>query len=97
MSSHTETIESTAMLDEVLSGALRLWEVAGAVEAGEDGWLVTVGEAAFRVVPRPPHGWRVLRGADVVGEHAGVPGLLRQLRDELAPHARRGRLIMGAQ
>jgi hypothetical protein len=29
--------------------------------------------------------------------HAGVPGLLRHLRDELAPQANRGRLIIGVQ
>ena len=32
-----------------------------------------------------------------IGVHAGVPGLLRQLREELAPDAQRGRLIIGAQ
>lgn len=85
------------MLRDVLSGALRLWDVAGTVEVDEDGLLVRVGEAALRVTPRVPHGWLVVRGTETVGEHAGVPGLLRHLRDELAPHARRGRLIIGAQ
>lgn len=97
MSSHTEAIESSPMLGDVLSGALRLWDVAGAVEAHEGGWLVSVGRAALRIVPRAPHGWCVLRGAEVLGEHAGVPGLLRQLRDELAPDAKRGRLIIGSR
>ena len=85
------------MLRDVLSGALRLWEVAGTVEADADGLIVAVGGAALRIVSRSPHGWLVLRGADTVGVHAGVPGLLRQLRDELAPQANRGRLIIGAQ
>ena len=85
------------MLRNVLSGALRLWNVAGTVEADEDGLIVTVGEAALRIVPRAPHGWRVVRGAETLGAHAGVPGLLRQLREELAPHAGRGRLIIGEQ
>ena len=85
------------MLRDVLSGALRLWEVAGTVEADADGLIVAVGGAALRIVSRSPHGWLVLRGADTVGVHAGVPGLLRHLRDELAPQANRGRLIIGAQ
>ena len=85
------------MLQDVLSGALRLWDVAGTVERDEDGLVVTVGEAALRIVPRAPHGWLVLRGAETLGVHAGVPGLLRQVRDELAPEASRGRLIIGAQ
>ena len=85
------------MLRDVLSGALRLWNVVGTVEADDGGLIVAVGGAALRIVPRAPHGWLVVRGAETVGVHAGVPGLLRQLREELAPHAQRGRLIIGAQ
>lgn len=85
------------MLRDVLSGALRLWDVAGTVEADADGLIVTAGEAALRIVPRAPHGWLVVRGTETLGVHAGVPGLLRQLREELAPQAPRGRLIIGAQ
>lgn len=85
------------MLRDVLSGALRLWDVTGTVEADAHGWIVAVDGAALRVVPRPPHGWLVLRGADTLGAHAGLAGLLRQLREELAPQARRGRLILGGQ
>jgi hypothetical protein len=48
-------------------------------------------------VPRAPHGWLVIRGAETLGAHAGLPGLLRQLREELAPHAKAGRLIIGVQ
>jgi hypothetical protein len=95
MSSHTEAIESPAMLRDVLSGALRLWNVAGTVEADADGFIVTAGEAALRVVRRSPHGWRVIQAGETLGEHAGVPGLLRHLREELAPHLKRGRLIIG--
>ena len=97
MSSHTETIESRPMLADVLSGALSLWDVAGTVEADEDGLIVAVDGATLRIVKRTPHGWLVVRGAETLGVHAGVPGLLRQLREELAPDARRGRLITGAQ
>ena len=85
------------MLRDVLSGALRLWDVAGTVEPDADGLIVTIGGAALRIVPRAPHGWLIVRGAETLGVHAGVPGLLRQLRDELAPHVKVGRLIIGAQ
>jgi len=85
------------MLRDVLSGALRLWDVEGTVAPDADGLIVTVAEAALRIVPRTPHGWLVMRGAETLGVHAGVPGLLRHLREELAPHARRGRLIIGAR
>src|SRR5262245_36501799 len=88
---------SPARMASVLSGALRLWDVAGTVERDAGGLIVAVQGATLRIVPRAPHGWLVLRGTETLGVHAGVPGLLRQLRDELAPHARRGRLIIGAQ
>ena len=88
------------MLRDVLSGALRLWNVAGTVEPDAEyedaGLIVTVGGATLRVVARAPHGWILFRGAETLGEHTGVPGLLRHLRDELAPHTARGRLIIGA-
>jgi hypothetical protein len=85
------------MLRDVLSGALRLWDVEGTVAADEQGLIVAVDGATLRIVPRTPHGWLVVRAAETVGVHAGVPGLLRHLREELAPDARRGRLIIGAQ
>ena len=81
----------------VLSGALRLWDVAGTVQREDDGFIVAVDETALQIVPRAPHGWLILRGAETLGVHAGLPGLLRHLREELAPHAERGRLIIGAQ
>jgi hypothetical protein len=97
MSSHTEAIESGPMLRDVLSGALRLWDVAGTVEADEDGFIVTAGGAALRILRRAPRGWLVIQAGETLGEHAGVSGLLRHLREELAPHAKRGRLIIGTQ
>jgi len=90
------------MLADVVSGALRLWEVEGTVETVADGLLVTVGARALRIVPIPRSGLEVRR-ADAATQDltpmrcAGVPGLLRHLRDELAPHAQRGRLIIGSQ
>ena len=80
----------------VLSGALRLWDVAGTVRRDEDGLIVAVDGATLRIVPRAPHGWLIARGAETLGVHAGVPGLLRHLREELAPQASVGRLIIGA-
>jgi hypothetical protein len=81
----------------VLSGALRLWDVVGTVRRVEGDLIVAVDGATLRIVPRAPHGWLIARGAETLGVHAGVPGLLRQLREELAPHAKVGRLIIGAQ
>lgn len=85
------------MLRDVLSGALRLWDVAGTVECDADGVIVAVDGTTLRIVPRVPHGWLIVRGAETLGAHAGVPGLLRHLREELAPDAKAGRLIIGAQ
>lgn len=87
----------SARTASVLSGALRLWDVAGTVQRDEDGFIVTVDEAALRIVPRAPHGWLIVRGTETLGVHAGLPGLLRQLREELAPQLKVGRLIIGAQ
>jgi len=86
-----------ARMAGVLSGALRLWDVAGTVRRVEDDLIVAVDGATLRIVPQAPHGWLIARGAETLGVHAGVPGLLRQLREELAPHAKVGRLIIGAQ
>lgn len=85
------------MLRDVLSGALRLWDVAGTVDADAGGFTITAGGAALRIIARAPRGWTLIQGQETLGEHAGVPGLLRQLRDELAPDARRGRLIIARQ
>jgi len=85
------------MLRDVLSGVLRLWDVEGTVEADADGLIVAAGGAALRIAGRAPHGWLLMREGETLGVHAGVPGLLRHLREELAPHAKRGRLIIGAQ
>ena len=87
----------------VLSGALRLWDVAGTITISGSGLELTHADAAIehltplRIVPRAPHGWLIVRGTETLGVHAGLPGLLRQLREELAPHAPRGRLIIGEQ
>jgi hypothetical protein len=89
MSSH-----KTARLARVLCGALRVWGVSASVE--ERSGAIVVGER-LRIVPDLPHGWMVFRGEDLLGTHAGLPGLLRSLRQELAPEAACGRLIIGSQ
>ena len=96
----------------VLKGALRVWDVAGTVQRDEDSFIITIwgsglelahADAAIqdltplRIAPRTPHGWLIVRGAETLGVHAGLPGLLRQLREELAPQAKAGRLIIGGQ
>jgi hypothetical protein len=92
-----------ARLTRVLKGALRLWGVAATVERTASGLELTHADAGIhdltplRIVPRAPHGWLLVRGAETLGVHAGVSGLLRQLREELAPEISGGRLIIGAQ
>lgn len=90
MSSH-----KTARVARVLSGALRLWGVSASVEveaqAGE--FIVRAPSMTLRIVP----GWLVFRDGQQLASHAGLPGLLRSLREELAPEAPRGRLIIGSQ
>ena len=96
-----------ARIARVLSGALDLWGVVGTVgpdPANANGFVVTPGTGrAMRVSHHPAAGWAVtLRdpasGEEVgLGRHAGLPGLLRRLREELAPDAPAGRLVIGAQ
>ena len=96
MSSH-----KTARVARVLSGALRLWGVSASVERDSDrpDWFVlrTPSGARLRIAPATPRGWLMLRDARPLETHAGLPGLLRSLREELAPDAAAGRLIIGAQ
>lgn len=90
MSSH-----KTARVARVLSGALRLWGVSASVEAEAQGGelIVRASSMTLRIVP----GWLVFRDGQLLASHAGLPGLLRSLREELAPDAPRGRLIVGSQ
>jgi hypothetical protein len=89
MSSH-----KTDRLARLLSGALRVWAVPARVE--KQPGAVLVGER-LRIVPDSPRGWMVFRDARLLGAHAGLPGLLRTLRQELAPGSASGRLIIGSQ
>ena len=96
MSSHR-----TARVARVLSGALRLWAVSAAVERDPerpDAFVLrTRSGASLRITPAVRYGWLVFRDERLIGTHAGLPGLLRCLRDELAPGAAAGRLIIGSQ
>ena len=67
----------------MIAGALRLWGVTARVE--------------LQIIPAQPHGWLVFRDGQLLASHAGLPGLLRTLREELAPEFPRGRLIIGSQ
>ena len=88
----------TARVARVLSGALRVWGVSASVELDSDVLLLrTRSGVRLQIAPAAPHGWLVLRGACTLGTHAGLPGLLRALRQELAPEAAAGRLIIGSQ
>ena len=89
----------TDRLARVLSGALRVWAVSARVEHDPEGaFLVrTTSGMTVRIVPAAPHGWRVFRDARPLGVHNGLPGLLRSLREELAPDAVGGRLVIGSQ
>ena len=85
----------------VLSGALRLWGATGTVVRDPDragGFLVSAHAATqMRIVHSAARGWMIFRGELPLGGYAGLPGLLRCLREELAPHAAPGRLVIGAQ
>jgi hypothetical protein len=77
MSSH-----KAARVARVLSGALRVWGVSASVEHA-DGFIVRAPSKTLRIVPDVPRGWLVFRDGNLVAAHAGLPGLLRTLRDEL--------------
>ena len=90
MSSH-----KTARLARVLSGALRVWGVSASVEAEaqEGEFIVRAPSMTLRIAPH----WLVFRDRELLASHAGLPGLLRTLRQELAPGIAGGRLIIGRQ
>lgn len=91
----------TARVARVLSGALRVWGVSASVERDPERpdafVLCTQSGVRLRIAPAAPRGWLVSRDALPLGTHAGLPGLLRSLRQELAPQAAAGRLIIGSQ
>jgi hypothetical protein len=96
MSSH-----KTARVARVLSGALRVWGVSASVEGDPERpdslVLRTQSGERIQIAPGSPHGWLIVRKSRAPEPHAGLPGLLRSLRQELAPDAAPGRLIIGSQ
>ena len=96
-----------ARISLVLSGALRVWGVPGTVTCGPedpDEFIVAPDTGpVIHVHHHPPGGWIVVLRDPVSGaqappdRHAGLQGLLRQLREDLAPHAPAGRLVIGVQ
>src|SRR5687768_7171765 len=95
MSSH-----KTDRVARVLCGALRVWQVSASVERDPerpDGFVLRMPSGArMQIAPAAPSGWLVWREGRALGMHAGLPGLLRSLRQELAPEAAAGRLIIGS-
>jgi hypothetical protein len=96
-----------ARMSRVFSGALDLWGVAGSVGPNPEdasGFVIAPRTGPeMRVHHDASAGWAVTLRDQASGAavalacHAGLPGLLRQLRAELAPHAPAGRLVIGAQ
>lgn len=91
----------TARVARVLSGALRVWGVSASVERDPqqpDAFVLrTQSGIRMQIAPAAPRGWAVLRDARALETHQGLPGLLRSLRQELAPEAAGGRLIIGSE
>ena len=95
-----------ARISRVFSGALRIWGVRGAVSGAPDdanGFVIaSSARPELRVRHDASSGWALtlrdpVSGTPVqLGRHAGLPGLLRRMREELAPDAPSGRLVIGA-
>jgi hypothetical protein len=96
MSSH-----KTDRVARVLCGALRVWQVSASVERDPerpDGFVLrTPSGVRLQIAPAEAYGWLVSRDARPLETHKGLAGLLRSLREELAPEAAAGRLIIGSQ
>jgi hypothetical protein len=96
-----------ARISRVLSGALGVWGIPGTVsrDADDPDGLVVAPDAgpAMRIRHHARAGWTValrdpVAGAAMpLGRPAALQGLLRQLREVLAPGAPAGRLVIGAQ
>jgi hypothetical protein len=95
-----------ARISCVLSGALRAWDLSGSVSGDPDhaaAFFVSAAGSRVRILHCDPAGWEVSLCDPVsasnlpLGRHAALPGLLRRLREELAPHAAAGRLVIGSQ
>lgn len=96
-----------ARISLILSGALRIWGVHGAVarDPGDAGGFVLspANGCELRITHRQAAGWLISLRDPAAGveqplsAHAGLPGLLRRLREEMVPDAPAGRLIIGGR
>jgi hypothetical protein len=102
MSSRMNNVPPVARVDRlvrVLAGALNVWRVAGTVSRDAHAVLIDAAGVHF-AVHHDSAGWTIaLRdpgsGAlTPLDRYAGLPGLLRGLRAELAPDAPSGRLVI---
>ena len=106
MSSRMNNVPPDARVDRlvrVLVGALQVWRVAGTVSLDAlDPRVVLIDSDGGRFAVRhdAAAGWTIARrdpGSGVLApldRYAGLPGLLRGLRAELAPDAPAGRLVI---
>ncbi len=96
-----------ARMSRVFSGALGIWGVRGDVSGAPDdanGFVIAPSTGPeLRVRHNARSGWALTQhdpasGTHMhLGTHAGLPGLLRRRREELAPDAPSGRLVIGTQ
>ena len=96
-----------ARIARVFSGALCVWDVAGSLAPESqtaDGFVIAVGSGPnVRVRYADSEGWTLswhdpVSGEELaLGRHAGLPAVLRTLREVLAPGSPAGRLVIGAQ
>ncbi len=96
-----------ARMSRVFSGALRIWGVRGEVSGvpnDANGFVIASSAGPeLRVRYDARSGWALTQHDPVsgthmhLGTHAGLPGLLRRMREELATDAPSGRLVIGTQ
>lgn len=79
----------------ILAGALHVWGVNGTVSSERPGAFLVLVPGHRVAVQHDGAGWTIVV-RDSVERHAGLPGVLRSLRAELAPDAPAGRLIIAA-
>ena len=89
-----------ARVSHVFSGALRIWGAAGTVRevpGDERGFVIAPAAGPELRVSHDAAGWTLSVRDAYLGSHAGLPGLLRRMREQLAPDAPAGSLVIGAQ
>lgn len=95
-----------ARISRVFAGALGVWGVEGSVGPDPEnasGFVIAPRSGPEMRVRRLASQWNIALRDPASGEtvelggHAGLPGLLRRMREALAPEAPAGRLVVGAQ